>query len=271
VIDYRPNWILRPGTHDHHVVKEVYDDNCYRVPDDMSGFCVVDIGAHIGSFSLACLARGANRIVAYEAHKDNAACAKMNLRRFFKTDDPRTPVEKNFTLHNLAVIGDARLDQPQVFVNATPETYSDFLMTGGHNTYGDSGLAVSTLHISNIADHVKKLCFSRSLLKLDCEGAEHEILASENTDWQAFDFIVGEGHSVLPLHNDLTSRMTHDGTVDTSPSALFRRISDLGFAAVDIVPCATDKNLYLFFAARRADEAFWRPRWQAVGDPRLRR
>ena len=50
---------VRPGTNDALIYANVVTRNEYRVPDDMSGAVVIDIGVHIGTFSHLVLTRGA--------------------------------------------------------------------------------------------------------------------------------------------------------------------------------------------------------------------
>ncbi|MBI2299313.1 MAG: FkbM family methyltransferase [Armatimonadetes bacterium] len=53
----RSLFMARPGTDDLRVWREVYEENCYGLPDDLAGSIVVDVGGHIGAFSAACAAR----------------------------------------------------------------------------------------------------------------------------------------------------------------------------------------------------------------------
>jgi FkbM family methyltransferase len=45
----------------------------------LSGAVVVDVGANVGEFSLACLEAGASSVIAIEPDPDAAACLRMNL------------------------------------------------------------------------------------------------------------------------------------------------------------------------------------------------
>ena len=47
--------ILRPGTSDRDVFIANYEQNEYRLPSDMQGQVVIDIGAHIGAFTYTVL------------------------------------------------------------------------------------------------------------------------------------------------------------------------------------------------------------------------
>ena len=72
----------RPGTQDELAIREVLFGNEYRLPakfgaDDR----IVDIGAHIGMFAVACLERGARRLWCYEPVQANFDLLDTNLRR----------------------------------------------------------------------------------------------------------------------------------------------------------------------------------------------
>src|SRR3990167_10921219 len=75
VIDSRNNeeniLRLRPNTWDSQIVENVYVRNEYSLPNNMRGKIVVDIGAHIGSFALACAKRGASKIYCFEPDPEN--------------------------------------------------------------------------------------------------------------------------------------------------------------------------------------------------------
>jgi len=62
----------RGTTFDQIALQSVYHGNEYRLPERFRPEAViVDVGAHIGAFSLACLQRGAGRVVAIEPHPQN--------------------------------------------------------------------------------------------------------------------------------------------------------------------------------------------------------
>ena len=73
----------RSSDQDVHIIHEVAIHNEYRLPDAFGrDDVVVDIGAHIGSFSYAALRRGCRHLHAFEADRGNCACAVRNLRAF---------------------------------------------------------------------------------------------------------------------------------------------------------------------------------------------
>jgi FkbM family methyltransferase len=90
----------RPKTQDEMMIKEVYFDNCYHLPDRFQPTDIVlDIGAHIGSFTMACLERGCKKVWAYEPARENQKYLALNIR----DNRPRWP-DAEISLFELAVV-----------------------------------------------------------------------------------------------------------------------------------------------------------------------
>lgn len=154
---------LRHGTADKGVVKEVFLLDHYRFALErlQPGSVVIDVGAQIGVFSVYVARRGPRnlRVHSFEPMSANFAMLKRNL-------------EMNnlhgITAHNAAVT--ARAGRFKLYLSSDN--------TGMHSLYGGGthfeeieGRAFNTLYESLGIGHC-------DLLKLDCEGAEHEILMS---------------------------------------------------------------------------------------------
>lgn len=76
-------WLRQGESLDWTVVREVIERDGYRVGSyDMTGWTVVDCGAHIGVFSAWCAARGAVRVLAIEPQPQNRAILNRNVTRF---------------------------------------------------------------------------------------------------------------------------------------------------------------------------------------------
>lgn len=226
-----PQLACRPGTHDHHVVDEVYTRNCYRLPDDMTGAVVIDVGAHIGTFASACLDRGAKLVVSVEADPSNYAAAMANLRRYGS---------RSFLIH-AAVVGDAYSGW-FVYMDREPAIFSGFAQTGGQNIFAKSGVPVLALQSSFMYSIAAQAPID--LLKLDCEGAEHQILASQ-LPWQSIGRVVGELHRVVPRFPDRD--MSLDGQLNVEFNGAVERLTAAGFN-VELAPFPSDPDLCLFFA-----------------------
>ena len=80
--------LIRPGTQDTSVYQEVIVENEYCLPpwfdpDDI----ILDVGWHIGLFALACLERGAGKIVCVEPQSENLKILHANVG-----DDPKVEI-----------------------------------------------------------------------------------------------------------------------------------------------------------------------------------
>lgn len=64
------NWHHRPDTNDLGIIDQVYTKNACRLPEDMSGKIMVDIGAHIGAASVLAAERGA-MVFAFEPYRSS--------------------------------------------------------------------------------------------------------------------------------------------------------------------------------------------------------
>jgi len=152
---------LRPFSMDLGVFHEIWDHKRYangavgRVA--MHG-TVVDIGAHIGLFSLySSKVLHAKRLVSVEPDVTNFELLSKNIN--------------SNMIQNATLVGGA--------VSATTgekKIYRNSSNTGGHSFYiqSDSSLIVSSLSLADL--FVKSGVEECSLLKMDCEGAEIEIL-----------------------------------------------------------------------------------------------
>jgi|GEM_PF-1534772 len=165
---------LRPDTWDTEIVRSVWLRNEYRLPSRFSkDDVIVDIGAHVGGFALACLARGAGRVICVEPHPESAQLLRQNIARY----GARATVIEAAAWHEHATL------------QLTPAT-DDPRNTGGASVMRDiKGIAVSCIPLSEI---LASVCGQVRLLKLDCEGSEYAIL--DGADLSAVEHVCGEAH-----------------------------------------------------------------------------
>lgn len=181
---------FRPGTCDENVFVDVFNRNQYRLPDSIGTQgpreAILDIGAHIGSFTQACLERGATRVISFEPEIQNF--------RFLCT-------------HLEPEIGDGRVFPVRMAVwkpGSRFENLSDYLVEGEEINTGGAYLSACrkegessqdrSVACASLDEIVKWMEITKiPILKLDCEGAEMEILKSSNSI-SLVDRIVGEYH-----------------------------------------------------------------------------
>lgn len=155
---------FRPGTDDTVVWRNVYVGNGeYQLPTLQPGDSVVDVGAHIGSFSRKCTDAGA-KVVAIEANAESMALCRINA--------PRAE-----HIHAAACGDSGELPER---IQPAPKYPS-----------GNSGHQGAEL--VPLGSVLKRFPIVR-LLKLDCEGAEYWIC--RDTDLSNVVEIIGEAHEV---------------------------------------------------------------------------
>jgi len=198
--------LLRPNTMDADVWASVVRDYAAAprrfAPDDT----VIDIGCHIGSFSALAAMRGAGKVLAFEANRDNFEIARQNLACFPQCD-----------VQNLAVWrSDLSHSEPLLFTPSTDPTN-----TGGGSVlfervevsrrFGGYVAAaapvaqeacaaapeIATHPIASVAlDEILAGLPSVRCLKIDAEGAEFPILLTATRLDRVVE-IIGEFHECV--------------------------------------------------------------------------
>lgn len=225
-------WTLRKNTQDEFIVKEVYEQNCYKLPDDLSGRVIIDIGANICAFAAACLDRGAKAVYCFDP------------QIYPLTKLHPGPV----SLQAFAVVGDNGPDR--IFCSANYYNHETRL-TGGLNTFaagGDSRTALSIQKI--ISDVTSDFPESEIWLKLDCEGSEYEIIASD-IDWSKVTRIFGECHTLIDGKLSKDTKEIEKGRfpIEANLPSLLSRLYDLGYSA-ETEQNVNDPHLALFWAEK---------------------
>lgn len=188
--DENRHFMVRPGTLDDFIVDSVFVRNEYRLPARFPDRTVViDIGAHIGAFSLAAADRGAQHVLAVEAFHENRVLAALNMRDEIAGGQVELTFAAAAGPHRAAVsMGPAPL-------------HSGMVNTGGHRIAGfpSDRSAPDAVRVITLDDLIRRaqaeLGAAHLWLKLDCESSEWEILGT-CTLLAALDRIVGEYHEV---------------------------------------------------------------------------
>lgn len=208
------DFTFREGTWDRAIFNCITLHNEYKLPtrfkdDDL----IIDIGAHIGAFSYACLQRGAGQVYAYEASKPNFELAYKNLSSFKK----RAKVHFNAVWRSDTKVDSLTFNDPVHTIN-----------TGGGNVWGTQGTEkVPVITLDQILSSIQKRV---RLLKLDCEGSEFPILFTSK-QLHKVDEIVGEYHEFGGKYNPMSipSTMKIQGYTEFTVEVLLKFLQEQGF------------------------------------------
>jgi FkbM family methyltransferase len=188
------------GAMDIWIVKETYLDRFYErfgtaIGD---GWTVLDIGAGIGDFSLyAALQHPDNRVYAFEPFPESFDLLQKNLRLNRATNVEAFPEAIGGRTGTLAL--DLSSGEPLQF-----------------STEGVSAQALAVPCLS-LADAFRRLSLTGcDLLKMDCEGAEYEIL------FNAPDSLLDQIEHVVMEYHDGVTAYDHGDLVEFLGSKGFR-------------------------------------------------
>lgn len=175
---------LRQGTSDTFIYKEILLEEGYKKSTEKltPNSIVIDLGAHIGLFSLYCAPK-CQKVYAYEPHYENFDLAVKNLKGV-----------KNVSLSKNAVW--SKTGEIASLSDEGAQTGSHFITP---ETTGDSRFNVKTISPEDIfTENNIEFC---DLLKVDIEGAEYAALL--NTP----NFIFKKIKSIcLEFHPDLENK-----------------------------------------------------------------
>ena len=184
-------YILRSKTLDKAILKEVwirkiYDQFGIKVEE---GDTVIDIGAHVGIFSIyAAELSKSGKVYAFEPFLEN-----FSMLQKHKTLNNKT----NLLIYNLGVTG----TKGKRILNLSTDNN-----TGGHSLHlksnSENKIEIETIILSEFCNQMEidKIDF----LKLDCEGAEFEILMAEQSLLDRVQKVILECH---PFENNTVSSM----------------------------------------------------------------
>lgn len=243
----------RSNTQDSFIIKEVYEDNCYRIPEDLTGKIILDIGANVGAFTALCYEKNAAKIYAFEPQEDNF---RQLVRLFEKNVTKLDTLGRIEQYHNsrLLLLNSA-VGRADGLCRINDKQYlGDIELTGGYSCIdGISGSAVHCVSIRRVIqqinhDHPR----SQVWIKLDCEGSEHEILDSMlsfSHELDQIDRIFGEVHQIIDHQLCAISERLDDSILLPSIQEFESKLKSIGYS-VDIIDHPTDPHLALFFAEK---------------------
>jgi len=170
---------------DLDVVHDIIEHDAYRLREIRAVKTVVDVGSHIGTFSLHCHKRYPDaRIVCCEVCPENIPVLSKNVNEFAHVLHAAVTYEKNVALLNsvfphCVATGGSIVCSPEALDHVNTQAY-----------WADKR-PIETRTLEQVMyeyklDHI-------DLLKLDCEGSEFSILEN-TTSLDKISRIVGEWH-----------------------------------------------------------------------------
>jgi FkbM family methyltransferase len=170
---------------DYSIVNDIFlkreYEKCFEVE---KGDIVIDIGAHIGAFSILAGSRGAY-VYSFEPEKE---CYKL-LRENIKLNSLNNKIK----CFNLAVDSERGIDY--LFLHRNLVGHSLFNKLIANSIVGKQKIKKITLEDVFISNKISVCNF----LKLDCEGAEYDILSSSTKILNKIEKIAMEYHKVEEL------------------------------------------------------------------------
>ncbi len=199
-------WVRKQSINDMNVLKLVcqQDEYSFLYPF-LPGSVVLDIGANIGDTAVIFTRKGARRVEAYEPHALMAELAVRNVRL--------NACEDKVRIYNAAVA--SRDGQLSIVENAAAGSVGG---PGLVTRVEGSQVMVQAVSITGIMDRMKDV----DVLKIDCEGAEFDIIPALSVDQLRRFKAIGMEYHREP--SALVSRLKAAGfnvtIVEHSPEAL---------------------------------------------------
>jgi FkbM family methyltransferase len=202
---------------------EVISNNGYGLtPEELRNKEVIDVGANVGYFSVACAAIGAYKVLSYE---------------------PVTSTHERLTRNvNLLSLADKVVTHKQAVLGKPHDPLLIHLQSShGANSLYVPGDKSEFVKVITLADCMQQTYSHNVILKLDCEGAEYDILL--DTPDHVFD-------RVKIIHMEMHANMhpVHKGR-----DILANRLTQLGFT------CSSSKNIGMYWYNAQGEMVKWEP------------
>lgn len=186
---------LRNGSRDFHTFHRIFIRDEYFL-DRLNGLnsqgllgCVIDIGAHIGLFTVR-ISQIARNILCYEPASDNFELLSHNVKK--------NGLEGRVSLFKSAV--SSLPGMASLYRRKDPYDYS---IVGGNGYTKMEEVPTTTLSDIFLSNAIERC----DLLKLDCEGAEYDIISqADESLLRKVHKIVLEYHPVAGRSSDIISR-----------------------------------------------------------------
>jgi FkbM family methyltransferase len=185
--------LRRQNVFDEHILKTELRNNNYRIPADLRGKTVIDIGAHIGGTTLRCAKMGAV-VYAFEPQPDNLDILKQNIKlNGFESSVHCYP-------HAIGYPAGIR----KLFLH--PSNYGAFSFNNQNTDLMSS--EYNEVEVITLEECFKKFNIaSCEFLKMDCERAEYDIILNTPAEifakikWMTIELHQGDHKKVIAVLN----------------------------------------------------------------------
>lgn len=156
--------------HAEEVIREIWDDDCYRMGDIPMGSIVLDIGSFYGEFGLICRVNNDCRVISFEPSSVNYGIVKLNIQVNGLVKD------RLFSIEHCAIRG---VNGVQLFQHDTNHPAGSSICDG--DTYSEE---VTCWSINDAVEVAMELFGNDRpvVVKMDCEGSERSIFEA-NPEW----------------------------------------------------------------------------------------
>ena len=230
---------LRHGTHDLQVFDEVVVNNQYLLPDSLpADSLIIDIGANVGAFAVACLLRGAGTVVCFEP-------SPSNFQQLIKNTSPWPAQVVSFQ----SCVWRSDIEQEVSFTDINGSAAGCCFPS----TLNADAERVNCIGL----DEVIVQCTNNGerriqLLKIDAEFGEYPILYSAKR-LDLVDEIIGEVHE-SPAYDITSERFYKHPFYRNNVADIVRYLKDNGFSVRTEKESFDNQINTLFFATRPTPE-----------------
>lgn len=205
-------YLVRESRKDRAVIDEFYSDDGYKNLNLSSYNTIVDVGAHIGVFSVEA-GKAAGSVYAFEANPDTFELLKSNL--------DMNNID-SATAHNFAVSGSSGESKISLGEGSLTDSIEK-------DPTGDNR-KIQRRSLEGLIGQEVTLS-GKSLLKLDCEGSEFKILRETNVSTlESFDTIFLEWHGEHGNPGELLDELQQAGfDTEEIPDPRSSASADVGY------------------------------------------
>ena len=204
---------VRANTWDSLILESVLVRNEYGLPQDMRGMVVMDIGAHIGAFAIACQKRGAKRVVCFEPDPENVRLLAVNVDEDIESRTEIIVMEAAIAAESRDDLGIRRL---------TNHDYNNGRNTGHVDVFGEA----DGTECIGINEAIESIGGPIDILKMDCEGAEWGIF--DKADFSKVRALVAELHALPDGPHPALDNYRGQSLTDLTTNAV-KKLRNAGF------------------------------------------